>query len=115
MNGSTGKVLRVDMTQGKLWDEALDEATLRKYLGGTGLGTKYLTEEVDPKTDWSDPKNIFFLGSGILGGSRVPGCASISIVTKGALTNGATSTQANGNFGAYLKWCGYDAIVVQGS
>jgi len=115
MKGSTGKVLRVDLTQGKLWDEALDEATLRNYLGGMGLGTKYLTEQVNPKLDWSDPKNIFFLGSGVLGGSRIPGCGTISIVTKGALTNGATSTQANGNFGAYLKWCGYDAIVVQGA
>ncbi len=115
MYGSTGKVLRVDMTQGKLWDEALDEATLRRYLGGTGLGAKYLMEEVAPKIDWSDPKNIFFLGSGILGGSRIPGCGTISITTKGALTNGATSSQANGNFGAYLKWCGYDAIVVQGA
>jgi len=115
MYGSTGKVLRVDLTQGKLWDEALDEATLRKYLGGTGLGTKYLMELVDPKLNWSDPKNIFFLGSGVLGGSRIPGCGTISVVTKGALTNGAASTQANGNFGAYLKWCGYDAIVVQGA
>ncbi len=115
MYGSTGKVLRVDLTQGKLHDEAIDEATLRKYLGGTGLGTKYLMEEVDPKLDWSDPKNIFFLGSGVLGGSRIPGCGSISVVTKGALTNGASSTQANGNFGAYLKWCGYDAIIVQGA
>jgi len=115
MKGSTGKVLRVDLTQGKLWDEALDEATLKKYLGGTGLGAKYLMELVDHELDWSDPKNIFFLGSGVLGGSRIPGCGTISIVTKGALTNGATSTQANGNFGAYLKWCGYDAIVVQGA
>jgi len=115
MYGSTGKVLRVDMTQGKLWDETLDEATLQRYLGGTGLGAKYLMEEVDPKIDWSDPKNIFFLGSGILGGSRIPGCGTISITTKGAMTNGATSSQANGNFGAYLKWCGYDAIIVQGA
>jgi aldehyde:ferredoxin oxidoreductase len=115
MYGSTGKVLRVDMTQGKLWDESLDEAKLQKYLGGAGLGITYLMEEVDPKTDWSDPKNIFFLGSGILGGSRIPGCGTISITTKGAMTNGATSSQANGNFGAYLKWCGYDAIVVQGA
>ncbi len=115
MYGSTGKVLRVDMTQGKLWDEALDETKLQKYLGGAGLGITYLMEEVDPKTDWSDPKNIFFLGSGVLGGSRIPGCGTISITTKGAMTNGATSSQANGNFGAYLKWCGYDAIVVQGA
>ena len=113
--GSTGKVLRVDLSQGRVWDEAIDEATLRKYLGGTGLGMKYLFEEVDPRLDWSDPKNIFFLGSGPLGGTRIPGCASFSVVTKGAMTNGATSSQANGNFGAYLKWCGYDGILVQGA
>ena len=113
--GSTGKVLRVDLSQGRVWDEAIDEATLRKYLGGTGLGMKYLFEEVGPKLDWSDPKNIFFLGSGPLGGTRIPGCASFSVVTKGAMTNGATSSQANGNFGAYLKWCGYDGILVQGA
>ncbi len=115
MYGSTGKILRVDLTQGKVWDEPLDEATLRKYLGGTGIGVKYLLEEVDPKLDWSDPKNIVYLGSGPLGGTRIPGCASISFVTKGAMTNGTASTQANGNFGAYLKWCGYDGILVQGA
>lgn len=115
MYGSTGKILRVDLTQGKVWDEVLDEATLRKYLGGTGIGIKYLFEEVDPKLEWSDPKNIVYLGSGPLGGTRVPGCASISLVTKGAMTNGATSSQANGYFGAYLKWCGYDGILVQGA
>jgi aldehyde:ferredoxin oxidoreductase len=115
MLGSTGKVLRVDLSKSKIWDEALDEAVLRKFLGGTGLGVKYLVDEVDPKVNWSDPKNIFFLGSGPLGGSRIPGCGSITVVTRGALTSGLTSTQANGNFGAYLKWCGYDAIVVQGA
>lgn len=115
MYGSTGKILRVDLSSGRIRDEALDEATLRKYLGGTGMGIKYLHELVDPKIKWSDPRNIFFLGSGPLGGTRIPGCATISFVTKGALTNGATSTQANGNFGAYLKWCGYNGILVQGA
>ncbi len=114
INGSTGKILRVDLSQGKIWDEALGEDTLQKYLGGTGIGIKYLFDEVDPKLDWSDPANILYLGSGPLGGTRIPGCASISFVTKGALTNGATSTQANGNFGAFLEWDGYDGILVQG-
>jgi len=114
-NSSTGKILRVNLSQGQIQEEILDEATLRKYLGGTGLGMKYLFEEVDPRLDWSDPKNIFFLGSGALGGTRIPGCASISIVTKGAMTNGATSSQANGNIGAYLKWCGYYGILIQGA
>ena len=81
MNGSTGKVLRVDLGQGKIWDEALDEATLRQYLGGTGMGVKYLFDEVDPRANWSDPENIFFIGSGPLGGTRIPGSASLSVVT----------------------------------
>jgi len=115
LNGSTGKVLRVDLTSSKIWDDALDEATIRRFLGGTGLGVKYMTDLVDPKTNWSDPKNIFFIGSGPLGGLRIPGCASVSVVTKGAQTNGLTSTQSNGNLGAHLKWCGYDAIVVSGA
>jgi aldehyde:ferredoxin oxidoreductase len=115
MYGSTGKILRVDLTEGKMWDEALDEAVIRKYLGGTGLGIKYLHEMVDPKLDWSDPRNIVYLGSGPLGGTRIAGCGTISFVTKGAMTNGASSTQTNGNFGAYMKWCGYDGILVQGA
>jgi len=115
MYGSTGKILRVDLTEGKMWDEVLDEATIRKYLGGTGLGIKYLHEMVDPKLDWSDPQNIVYLGSGPLGGTRIAGCGTISFVTKGAMTNGAASTQANGNFGAYIKWCGYDGILIQGA
>ena len=112
--GAWGRVLRVDLTHGKVWDENLDEVTLRKYLGGTGLGMKYLLEEVNPKLNWPDADNILYLGSGPLGGSRVAGSSSISFVTKGAMTNGATSSQANGSLGAYLKFCGYDAIIVQG-
>jgi len=66
----------------------MDEVVLLKYVGGTGLGVKYLFEEVDPKLNWFDPSNIVFLGSGPLGGTRVSGSGSISFVTKGAMTNG---------------------------
>ncbi|HEX78287.1 MAG TPA: hypothetical protein G4O03_07800 [Dehalococcoidia bacterium] len=113
--GATGKVLRVDLSQGRIWEEVLDEATLRKYFGGTCLGVKYLCDEVDPKSDWSDPQNRLFIGSGPLGGTRVPGSGTISFVTKGALTNAASSTQANGFFGTFLKFCGFDAVLFQGA
>jgi aldehyde:ferredoxin oxidoreductase len=46
IKGYAGKFLRVDMSEGKLSDEVFDEATLRKYLGGTGIGAKILYEEV---------------------------------------------------------------------
>ena len=113
--GTTGKFLRVDLSEGRIWEESLDENTLRKYLGGTSLGVKYLYDEVDPEMEWSDPQNRLFIGSGVLGGTRIPGSGAFSMVTKGAFNNGVASTQANGTLGAYLKFSGFDAILIQGA
>ena len=113
--GYNGKLLRVDLTAGKNSTETLDEDILRKYIGGATLGIKYLYDEVSPGTDWSDPENRLFLGSGPLGGTRVGGSGAIAVVTKGALTNGVASTQANGFFGAFLRFTGFDGIILQGS
>src|SRR3972149_6659709 len=115
MDGYAGKFLRVALTNETLKDEVFDEATLRSYLGGTGIGTKILYEEVPPGVEWSDPENRLTIASGPLGGSSIPGSGTISVVTKGPLTNGAAASQANGFFGAYLRFCGYDGIIVQGA
>ena len=64
--GYTGKMLRVDLTSGKISEERLDDATLRKYPSGTCLGAKILYDEVPPGVGWSDPRNRLFLGSGPL-------------------------------------------------
>ncbi|MCJ7610556.1 hypothetical protein MUP00_12990 [Candidatus Bathyarchaeota archaeon] len=113
--GFTGKLLRVDMTRGKLSEVVLDEKTMKSYMGGTGIGSKILYDEVSPKIEFSDPRNRLIIASGPLGGTSVAGSGTISIVTKGALTGGATASQANGFFGAFLRFCGYDGIVIQGS
>jgi len=113
--GTTGKILRVDLSKERIWEEVLDESVLRKYVGGTAMGAKYLYDEVSPKIDWSDPQNIIYIGSGPLGGARIGGTGCFSMVTKGALNNGLASTQANGFFGAYLKFSGFDGILVQGA
>ncbi len=112
--GYAGKILRVDLTSERISEEVMDEATLRKYVGGVGFGAKYLYEEVPPDIQWNDPENRLIVASGPLGGTRVGGSGTISISTKGCLTNGATSSQANGFMGAYMKFSGYDAIIFQG-
>ncbi|MFQ6077251.1 MAG: aldehyde ferredoxin oxidoreductase N-terminal domain-containing protein, partial [Candidatus Bathyarchaeia archaeon] len=113
--GYTGKLLRVDLTHERIEDFILDEETCRKYVGGTGVGSKILYDEVPPGIDWSDPENRLIFASGPLGGTRIGGSGSFSLVTKGALTNGATSVQANGLFGAYIKFCGHDGLIVEGA
>lgn len=113
--GYAGKIIRVNLTKGESTIELLDEGFLRKYIGGATLGIKFLYDEVSPGTEWSDPENRLFLGSGPLGGTRVGGSGAIAVVTKGALTNGVASTQANGFFGAFLRFSGFDGIILQGS
>jgi aldehyde:ferredoxin oxidoreductase len=113
--GYNGRLLRVDMTSGEINPQALDEKTARKYIGGASLGIKIVYDEVDPLGEWSDPENRLFLGSGPLGGTKIGGSGSIAAVTRGALTNGIASSQANGWFGAYLRFAGYDGIIVQGA
>jgi len=114
IGGYAGNILRVDLTRERTSQVTLNQDILRKYIGGTGIGAKILYEEVPPDAGWSAPDNRMIFASGPLGGTRVGGSGTFSLVTKGALTGGATATQANGSFGAYLKLSGYDGIIIQG-
>src|SRR3990167_4806720 len=113
--GYAGKVLRVNLDTEQISEDLLDEPTARKYLGGTGLGVKYIYDEVPPGVEWSDPANRLFIGSGPLGGTTVPGSGTFSVVTKGPMTNGMATTQANGFWGAFLRFAGYDGVLVHGA
>jgi len=109
-----GKLLRVNLSTGKTWTEAWSEKDRREYVGGIGLGAKILYDEVGPKVQWDHPDNRLIMATGPLAGLPVWGTGGLTVITRGALTGGATSTQANGFFGAALKYSGYDAIVMQG-
>jgi aldehyde:ferredoxin oxidoreductase len=112
--GYAGKILRVDLTAERIWTQALSPEDYRAYVGGVGIGAKILYEEVPADVHWDHPENRLVLATGPLAGLPVWGTGGLTVVTRGALTNGATSTQANGFFGANLKFSGYDAIVFQG-
>jgi aldehyde:ferredoxin oxidoreductase len=113
--GYVGRILRVDLSRENILVEPLDTSILRKFIGGAGLGAKYLYDEVPPGVEWSDPENRLLFFSGPFGGTRYAGSGMISVVSKGPMTNMSGSSQANGFFGTYLKFCGFDGVVVQGA
>ncbi|GAG27684.1 unnamed protein product, partial [marine sediment metagenome] len=112
--GYTGRILRVDLGREQISEESLDNETLRKYVGGTGLGAKYLYEEVPPGVEWSDADNRIMFFTGPIGGTKVSGSGIFSVVSKGPMTNMAGTSQANGYFGAFLKLSGFDGVIVHG-
>jgi len=112
--GYAGQGLRIDLGGPTVNIDSETPAVLRQLLGGTGLGARVIYEEVPGEVMWSDPENRLILASGPLTATKVRGSSTLSVVTKGALTNGATSTQTNGYFAAYLKQAGFDSIIIQG-
>ena len=62
--GYTGKVLRVDLTKKRVSTEPLREDAAKSFIGGRGLGAKYLFDEVPAGTDPLGEKNkmVFLTG-----------------------------------------------------
>ena len=69
--GYVGKILRVDLSRRTTSTEELDEVTLKKWVGGGGLGAMYLFDEVPPGVEWYDPENRLIWTSGPLAGASL--------------------------------------------
>jgi aldehyde:ferredoxin oxidoreductase len=114
MPGWIGKILRVNLSKDKCSVEDLDPNLARNFIGGRGLATKYLFDEVNPKIDGISPQNKLLFATGPLTGSGVIGSGRFMVVTKSPLTEGVGCANAGGYFGPELKFAGYDMIILEG-
>ena len=114
MYGYNNRWLDIDLTNKTSVPVSYSEDTLRAFLGGCGMGAKILYDRVPPGVEWNDPENCVIICGGVLNGSKISGSGSHCQVTKGALTNGAASSQAMGYLGAYLFSSGVDGLIVHG-
>jgi len=114
MYGWMGKVLRVDLTKGKITVEDLDREKAKNFIGGRGLGVKYLFDEIDPAIDAFSPENKVLFVTGPLTGSGAPAANRYVVVTKSPLTGAIANSTAAGDFACSLKYAGYDLIILEG-
>ena len=112
--GWTGTVLRVNLTTRQISKEPLREEWARDFIGGRGLGAKYLFEEVNPQVDSFSPENKLIFATGPLTGTNASCGARYMVVTKGPLTNTITTSNSGGHWGPELKAAGYDLIILEG-
>ena len=115
MNGWSGKVLRVNLTDGTCKIEDLREDWARDYIGGRGLADRYLYEEMDPTVDPYSPENKLIFATGPLTGTPAPCGARYMVVTKGPLTGAITTSNSGGFWGPELKFAGYDMVILEGA
>lgn len=109
-----GKILRVNLTDKSIKQEALSEKDARRFLGGNGLATWYLFNELPRGVDPLGPENKIIYMSGPLTGTMSPSSGRFSAVTKSPLTGLWGSANSGGRWGLDLKRSGYDGIIIEG-
>ena len=114
MKGVWNKLLRVDLTDGKISDEDIPDNVYELFLGGIGLGHRILYHEVPAEVGPFDPGNRLIFVTGVFHGIAQTGAGKWSVVTRSPLSNINGEAAATGSFGQSLKGTGYDAIVFQG-
>ena len=110
----TKKILRVNLTEGTCTPEPLNMEWAEKYLGQRGLGSKYLSEEINAKCDPLSPENKLIMVTGPLTGTCASTGGRYSVVTKSPLTGAIACSNSGGFFGAEMKFAGLDMIIFEG-
>ncbi|MFC1969152.1 aldehyde ferredoxin oxidoreductase N-terminal domain-containing protein [Chloroflexota bacterium] len=114
-SGYTGKILKVDLSNGKIGELSTLDYTDR-FLGGRGIAARIYWDEVPPEARPFDPDNRLIFITGPLAG--FPGLAGSrwQICGKSPVSVNESFSYANlgGSWGAQLKFAGYDGLVIQG-
>ena len=114
MNGYMGKVLHVDLSTGRLWDEPLKEEHARAFVGGSGLAAHIIYDMVHKDTDPLGPENPLVFMTGPLVGTAMPSAGRYSVSALSPLTRIWGEANSGGFFGPELRFAGYDGVVITG-
>jgi len=113
MEGNAGKILRVNLSDGKISKERISEEMRGKFLGGRGFAAKILWDEVSGVDPLSEGNKVVF-STGPLTGLPLPSSGKMVIASKSPLTGG----YGDGNIGSmaavHLRRAGYDVLIVEG-
>lgn len=113
INAYAGKILRVNLSNGKITAEPTMKYA-KRFLGGRGINQWILYNEVKPGIWPFDPANRLIFGTGVLVGTPAPGACRYTVDSKNVYTGGVGSSNSGGHFGPELKFAGYDHVVIQG-
>jgi aldehyde:ferredoxin oxidoreductase len=114
LGGYMKKILRVNLSTGKIYEEDESEEFLKKYVGGYGTAGKILYDEVPSWAGPFDPENRLILTTGPVTGTIAQTAGRFTVVFKSPLSGYFGDTSCGGFWGPELKFAGYDMIVFTG-
>ncbi|ADB59561.1 Aldehyde ferredoxin oxidoreductase [Haloterrigena turkmenica DSM 5511] len=113
IGGFQDHVARIDLSEGEVAYESIDDEDAKKYIGARGLGVKHVFEQ-GPDVDPLGPDNLLAFMNGPLSGTQTTMSGRIAVCTKSPLTGTVTDSHHGGWSGARLKWAGFDGLLFEG-
>jgi aldehyde:ferredoxin oxidoreductase len=114
LGGYANCIAHIDLGSGVVDYRPIPEDWARKYVGGRGLGVRYVLEN-GPEVDPLGPANILCFMNGPLTGTQVNMSGRMAIVTKSPLTGTVTDSHQGGWSAARLRWAGFDGLIFGGA
>ena len=107
------RLLRVNLSSGVTKEEEIPNGIAEAFVGGRGFGAKYIYDEIPPSIDPLGRDNKLLLGTGPLAGTSAQSLSKWMVATKSPLTGTYTRSYGGGDFGAWLKWAGFELIIIE--
>jgi len=113
--GYNNRTLYVNVSDNSVIEKPVSQQMKDKFIGGKGFGLRLLWDATTPKTKWNDPENEIVIGMGpICGITQYSGTGKSLVVTISPQTDIVIDSNVGGYFGPFLKFCGFDALELQG-
>lgn len=113
LGGYANKLAHIDLTRRNVEYKEVPDNWARLYVGGRGLGVKFVLEN-GPKVDPLSPDNILCFMNGPLTGSEANMSGRLAVVTKSPLTGTVVDSHHGGWSAARLRWAGLDGLIFKG-
>ncbi len=109
-----GQILDINLGTGIYKFSPFPKELTWKHLGGRGFNVQYLYANLPPDVDPLGPENILMFSCGLLTGTAAPSSARLHINARSPLTGLLGSSNVGGGFGAKLRACGIQSIIIRG-
>jgi aldehyde:ferredoxin oxidoreductase len=112
--GWVGTILDIDLNSGDIVKRPFTEAMRERFIGGRGLNSKTLYDNVGPKIDPFSPENVIMFSVGPAVGTMMNAGSRFTVTAKSPLSLGHGDANCGGYWGPELKFAGYDQIIFRG-
>jgi aldehyde:ferredoxin oxidoreductase len=114
-NGSFGKIIDIDLTEGRIETHAFTKEMVLQDLGGFGYNVRFLYENLHENVDPLGPDNIMVLSLGLLTGTAAPSSSRVHFNALSPLSGLIGSSSVGGFLGSKLRSLDITTLIIRGA